>query len=223
MLQAKLLHHVEKPADRAMDRVAGIDPSLARGCAVGVIDFVKDVTVVKTFPTPKPKPESDDYLVVLQAAEIIGYLEMLGVEVVGVEDQFAPLGGGKSEKLEEFLKRYGATEIPEHSASDVRVSVSTKRERNEQKGMAQAMARLSQFSGALRALLLSAGLEPVKIAPATGKKAITGSGRASQDEVHRAALELYGERGLEGKCSIDEAHALGVGLAAEQKVRTGPQ
>lgn len=184
-----LLSHVEKPAARSIDRVAGIDPSLARGCAVGVIDFAQDRVHVET--TPKlPKAESDDHLAVREAGRIVEILQRWDVEVVGVEDQFAPLGAGKTPK-----------------------------ERKQKQGMAQSMVRLSNFSGALRALLLQAGIQPVKIAPATGKKALTGSGKADAGEMHRAALDLYGERGLNGACSIDECHAIGVGIAAEQKVR----
>jgi Holliday junction resolvasome RuvABC endonuclease subunit len=187
MPQAKLFQHIEK-GTRAMDRVAGIDPSLARGCAVAILDFEQDIVHVETTPR-LPKAATDDHLAVREAALIIGILQRWDVEVVGVEDQFAPLASGGSRK-----------------------------ERKAQQGRAQSMVRLSNFSGALRALLLQAGLTPVKIAPATGKKALTGNGRAGDSEMHRAALDLYGERGLSGKASIDECHALGIGIAAEEKI-----
>jgi crossover junction endodeoxyribonuclease RuvC len=66
-----------------------------------------------------------------------------------------------------------------------------------------------------------AGAELVEIPPATIKKALTGSGRASKDQVRRAVVQTLGTDGpLE---PADVSDALAVALTASSRRPAGPE
>ena len=77
-------------------------------------------------------------------------------------------------------------------------------------GNLRLSARLGEIVGLMHAVAIITGVEFVEIAPAAGRKALTGNGDAADRRALQCAWEHTGNETL----TIHEADALGVALAA---------
>ena len=80
---------------------------------------------------------------------------------------------------------------------------------------ARSALQLAHARGVVLCALAAQGLEPAEYAPATIKKAVTGSGRADKEQVRGMVVRLLGVAATEVR-SDDSADALAVALCHQQ-------
>lgn len=172
-------------------RIIGVDPGMQKGCGICDCDFAEDRARVQTFVAPR-SVQGDDALLAAWYAETIAtwagpvltpHRLLPPADAVAIEGQFAPIAKAKDPKR-----------------------------RKAQMGIARAATRLSKLVGGIMAILASQGIRVIEIAPATGKHALTGDGKASPGEMDTWARRLYAFP----KLTDDEAHACGIALAGQR-------
>ncbi len=84
----------------------------------------------------------------------------------------------------------------------------------ERDGMTHAALRLAFVRGALAEAAMTAGCTVIEVAPATVKKAVTGNGRASKQQVQEAIARQFGVH-----LSQDRADAAATAIAGASRAR----
>ncbi|MCK5643700.1 MAG: hypothetical protein KAJ19_23065 [Gammaproteobacteria bacterium] len=171
-------------------RILGLDPSLGKG--LGCVIIQSDA--VEVFTLGVIKSMSMDERIVDLAKTVGRLIRRNEIDAVGIEGQFAPLGGKAKE---------GETK-----------QMANKRRQNT----ARSADRLANLAGGIKVVCDLEGVTCVEIAPATGKKALTGNGRATPLEMDTEARKLYPNL---ISLTDDQAHALGVALATQAKLEDG--
>jgi crossover junction endodeoxyribonuclease RuvC len=85
---------------------------------------------------------------------------------------------------------------------------------------AQSAFQLAQARGVILAVLAGVGLEVAEYAPATVKKAVTGSGRASKQQVWTMVGRLLTHPALEPSHDATDALAVALCHGCSQRIRT---
>ena len=165
-----------------MSRCLGFDPGVSKGCAWALYDSDTDALEVGTL-----KVEADDLPAYFGLA--VALIREKRADTVGVETQYAPrLPVVETLRLskEALMGRLYAT--------------------------AAAALKLAYIRGLLVGAALVCECAVAEVHPTTVKAAITGTGRASKDQVKRAVEALYGKR-----LGEDRADAAAVAIAAPRR------